>query len=481
MRESMRRAIDVACSAGAEYADVRFFSQRAQYIMTSDMRVRTITDSDVTGFGVRVLVDGCWGFSGSGRVEPAEMERVADRAVAIARAGCRLRNDGGVRLAPLAPSQGVWCTAIEQDPFEVSMQDKVELLLAVSEELFRNPEIRKSFGIMQFIRTERRIISSEGTDIEATQYISNVGYQASAVGNGDVRSRMFFWPAMSRGYELVTEAPLLQEAGRIAAEAVELLHAPESPSGEFDLILDPAHLSLVIHESVGHATELDRVLGMEESLAGRSFATPDKVNQFAYGSSLVNLTADTTFPGGLATMGWDDDGVPGTCWPIVKDGILAGYATNREVAPLVDQDFSRGCNRADHWGSVPIVRIPNLSLEAGKTPLSLDELIADTKLGIYMEGRGSWSIDQMRLNFQFGADAAWLIKDGTRRHMLKNVIYQSITPEFWGSCDAVCDQRSWRPFGITNCGKGDPGQLSMMTHGAAPARFRKVKVGGIKP
>jgi TldD protein len=264
----------------------------------------------------------------------------------------------------------------------------------------------------------------------------------------------------------------------VADQAVEHLRAPECPGGVFDLVLDPHNLALTIHESVGHATELDRVLGYEESLAGRSFATPEKLDRMSYGSPLVNFVADNTLPGGLATHGFDDEGVTGQRWHIVEDGMFRGYSTGREVAAEMGYDRSRGSCRADHWSSIPIVRIPNLSLAPGRHPLTPEELIEDTKDGIYIEGRGSFSIDQMRCNFQFGGDAFWRIKDGKLAHMLKNVTYQSMTTDFWGSCDAICDQRFWVPNGVLNCGKGDPMQVSQMTHGAAPARFKGITVGG---
>lgn len=481
MHDIMIKAMEAARIAGAEYVDVRVFRNRFQTIGTSDLRVQHISDNEVYGVGIRVLVDGCWGFSGTHRVDYQSMLALARKAVSVARSGIMLRGNGGVTLAAGNPTRGQYQTPIEIDPFTVSLDEKTGLLLAVAERLARNPEIKKSYGFMNFSRTERDIVSSDGVDINDVSYRTFVSYTAVAVGNGDARTRTFFWPPLSKGYELIKEAPLVEEADRVAAEAVELLHARECPEMTTDLILDPSHLALTIHESVGHATELDRVLGMEESLAGRSFATTEKLGRFAYGSPLINFMADNTLPFGLATMGWDDDGIPATKWHVIKDGILSGYATNREVAPLIGETESKGCNRADHWGSIPIVRIPNLILMPGKKPLSPEQLIADTDEGVYIEGTGSFSIDQMRLNFQFGGDVAWLIKHGKRQHMLKNVIYQSITPQFWGSCDAICDERYWRPFGVMNCGKGDPMQVAVMTHGAATARFRGIKVGGVRP
>ncbi|OPZ21021.1 MAG: protease TldD [candidate division BRC1 bacterium ADurb.BinA364] len=247
-----------------------------------------------------------------------------------------------------------------------------------------------------------------------------------------------------------------------------------------DLVLDPGNLGLTIHESVGHATELDRALGMEESLSGKTFATPDQLGRLRYGSPLVNFYADNTMEGGLASWGYDDEGAPAGRWDIVREGILRGYSTSRDTAPAIGEERSRGCCRADHWGRLPIVRIPNLCLAAGDTPCGVEDLIAGVEDGIYIEGRGSFSIDNMRLNFQFGGDAFWRIRRGKREGMLKNVTYQAITPHFWGSLDGLTDWRFWIPTGTLNCGKGDPGQVQQMTHGAPWARFRGVHVGGAR-
>lgn len=264
----------------------------------------------------------------------------------------------------------------------------------------------------------------------------------------------------------------------MAAEAVEKLKAAEPTAGAYDLILDPEHLALVIHESSGHSSELDRALGYEANYAGTSFLTPEKRGSFKYGAPIVNIVADNTRPESLASVGFDDEGVQGQRWDIVREGIFAGYSDNREVAAKLGFPRSHGSCRADSWSSIPIVRIANVGLEPGGAKLA--DLIADTKRGIYIEGQGSWSIDQRRWNMQFGGDAFWEIVDGKRGRMLKNVIYQTATPEFWGACDAICDRNHWRANGIMNCGKGQPGQSGQMTHGASPARFRGMKVLGAK-
>ncbi len=475
MRELARLALDTAVARGASYADVRLVRYRRQDLASEDRRLARFVDSDDLGLGVRVLVDGAWGFAGSGDLERDEVMRVAAEAVAVARASatCRRRR---VVLAPEPPRTDRFTSEVRVDPFGVDVGTKAGLLLEIGDRLLRHPGVRKATGFLTVRRAERLLLSSEGHDLESDVTTTACGYTATAVGDGDARSRTFELPPLTRGWENVDRDRLLGEVERVAEQAVEHLRAPEAPSGRFDLVLDPAHLALTIHESVGHATELDRVLGYEESSAGRSFATPDFLGG-AYGSPHVTFVADNTLPGGLATHGFDDEGVPGQRWNIVEEGIFRAYGTGREVAAEIGDERSRGSCRASHWSAIPIVRIPNLSLAPGPRPLTPGELIADTRDGIYVEGRGSFSIDSMRVNFQFGGDAFWRIKDGKLAGMLKNVTYQSMTTEFWGSCDAVCDERSWAPHGVLFCGKGDPMQISEMTHGAATARFRGVRVG----
>lgn len=464
---------------GATYADVRFVRQLRQEISAEDDRLRSFSDLEDAGLGVRVIADGAWGFAGTSDLTREGAMKAAATAVAIARAGATA-NAAPVRLAPEPPARSSFRTAVAVDPFAVPVQEKVALLQTVNERLRKHNGITKAEGFMSLRKDERLFLSSEGSELDSAVVTTAAGYQATAVGGGDAKSRTYFPPPRTSGYENIRAEDLLANTDRVAEQALEHLSAEECPDGMLDLILDPQNLSLTIHESVGHATELDRALGYEESLAGRSFATPDKLRNLKYGSDVVNFVADNTLTGGLATHGFDDDGVVGQRWHIVEDGLFVGYSTGREVAPVIGWDRSVGGCRADSWASIPIVRIPNLSLMPGRDPLSLEELIADTKDGIYIEGRGSFSIDQMRCNFQFGGDAFWRIRDGKLAGMLRNVTYQSITPQFWNSCDAICDERYWVPDGVLNCGKGDPMQISQMTHGAAPARFRNVRVGAAR-
>ncbi len=478
MRDLADRALDVARSEGASYADIRIIRYRRQRIETEDKRVSGLMDEEELGAGVRVIADGCWGFAGTAELTKEAIERAAREAVAVARASSLAKPDRPVILAPERVHSVTFKPEVKVDPFTVPISDKANLLIRVGEAMLANAAVRKTEGWMLFKREQKLFANTEGSLIDIDVTTSAAGYTASAVANNDCKSRSFEPPPRTSGYENIPVEMMLAEAPRVAEQAVQHCFAKETPVGKKDLILDPLHLALTIHESVGHATELDRVLGMEESLAGRSFATPEKLGNFRYGSGVVNFTADNTLPGGLASFGFDDDGVPAQRWAIVEEGILRGYSTSREVAPFIGATQSRGGNRADHWGSIPIVRIPNLSLEPGRKKLSLDELIADTADGIFIEGMGSFSIDQMRLNFQFGGDCFWEIKNGKIVGMLKNVTYQSITPKFWGSCDAICDERFWVPNGVLTCGKGDPMQIAQMTHGASPARFRQIDVGG---
>jgi TldD protein len=477
MRDLAKLALDTATAAGADYADVRIGTYRRQEISSEDTRLAGFTDLDDSGVGVRVLADGAWGFAASGELSREEVQRVAKEAVEIARASATVI-ETPVVLVPEPPRKTMFASEVAVDPFAVDVSDKAGLLIEINEKLLGHEGVKKATGMLTLRRTDRLFLSTEDHDLESHVTTSGVAYMATAVDSNDARSRTYMPPALTRGFENIDRADLLANVDRVAEQAVEHLKAPECPAGKFDLVLDPLNLALTIHESVGHATELDRALGYEESLAGRSFATPDLLGSMRYGSPIVNFVADNTLPGGLATHGFDDEGVAGQRWKIVDEGLFASYGTGRETAGEVGLDRSTGTCRADHWSSIPIVRIPNLSLAPGKEPIAPEDLIAGVRDGIYIEGLGSFSIDQMRCNFQFGGDAFWRIRDGKLAGMLKNVTYQSMTTDFWGACEAIADERFWVPNGVLNCGKGDPQQISQMTHGAAPALFRGIEIGG---
>lgn len=468
---------DIARRENIEYADIRIGYYRTQFLFLQDLSPKEINDEERMGFGIRVLYDGAWGFASSTKVEKAEIERVLKKAIEIAKASSLVRGEYRVKLAKEPVHVDRYVVPVEIDPFKVPVEEKIDLLYKVNDVMLKVKGIVKTYSHIEVRRRDQVFASTEGSLIETTIFTSNAGYTAFAVGNNDSQSRSFQDYPLNKGYEHIRSMKLLENAERIASEAVMKLYADEPDEALMDLVLDPAHLSLTIHESVGHPTELDRVLGYEANFAGRSFVTPEKLGNFRYGSPMVNFVADNTLPGGLATTGYDDEGVECQKWHIIKDGIFVDYSSTREVASILGFPRSRGSARADSFSSFPINRIPNLCLMPGKDPVTPEDLIAGVKKGVYIEGRGSFSIDQMRLNFQFGGDLFYEIKDGKKGRMLKNVIYQSITPQFWNSLDGVTDERFWEPRGFLTCGKGEPTQSAQMTNGAPYARFRNVKVG----
>ncbi|MBI2871007.1 MAG: TldD/PmbA family protein [Candidatus Omnitrophica bacterium] len=477
MKELMDEALNSASRPGVDYADIRIIRKRDQQFAVKSGRIGSLVDDDDAGFGVRVLYRGAWGFSASSRLKRSEVRRVTDEAVRIAKVSARgLR--ARVKLSREAVVCDRWDSPVLQDPFTVPPGEKLNILFEIDRLLRKDKHIKVAESGMSFSREEKWFATSEGTRIVQTVTRSGAGYSATAVGNGDCQTRSF--PSShggqqgTSGFELVRALGLVENAERIRDEAVALLKAPHCPSGELDLILDGSQIALQIHESCGHPSELDRVLGMEANYAGTSFLTVDKVNHFRYGSAMVNLVADTTVPGGLATCGYDDDGVRAQRWPIVESGILKGYHTNREVASAWGVR-SRGCSRAQGWGFIPMVRITNLSLMAGEG--TLEDIIRDTRRGLLFQTNKSWSIDSRRLNFQFGCEIGFEIKNGRRTRLIKNPSYQGVTPLFWGSCDRIAGPQAWRLWGVGNCGKGQPGQTFGMSHGASPARFQKVRVG----
>lgn len=459
--------------AGAEYGDIRLLRTTTQTIQGEDGRISAVSDRISRGFGVRVLYQGAWGFAASALLTGTEVRRVADTAVEIAKRSAALVRDP-VRLVGEPPHVARVRTPFEIDPLHVSLGEKTALLLEAMEILHARSGIARSTARIWTQRDEKLLVTTEGTRIDFDLLALSAVLRATAVHEGRFASRGFNTPILRTGFELVREADLISQATRIAEEAVEKVQAPVVEPGTYDLLLDPEHLSLTIHESCGHPSELDRALGYEANYAGTSFLTPDKLGSLRYGSAAVNLVADNTEPGTLAATGYDDDGVACQRWDIVRNGIFTGYCTNREVAPKINDTRSRGSCRADSWASVPIVRIANIGLEPGDG--RLDDMLADIRRGILIEGHGSFSIDQKRYNFQFGGDAFWLIENGRRKHMLRDVIYTGITPEFWGRCDAVADASHRRRYGFINCGKGQPGQSGWMTHAAAHARFRGIDV-----
>ncbi len=478
MKELAERALEAARLAGASYADVRVIHNQAQSLSTKNGRIGSLECQEDEGFGVRVLKDGAWGFASHAGLEAETLENTARHAVALARASARVQREP-VRLAALEPAQDRYVTSVEIDPFSVSLEDKLELLFRIDAELAREEAVRVAQSFMDFNRKTQLFMNSEGACIEQTIVWSGAGYTATAVRDGDFQVRSypnsFRGQFETRGYEMVHAWKLLENAPRVASEAAALLSADPCPSGVRDVILDGSQVGLQIHESCGHPTELDRVLGSEANYAGLSFLTVDKLGKLQYGSEHVTIRADATSPGGLGTFGYDDEGVPAGSWDLVRNGRFVGYLTSRETASAVGETRSRGCMRSDGWRNLPLIRMVNVSLQPGTW--TFDDLIADTDDGILMDVNRSWSIDSYRYNFQFGTEVGWEIKNGKRGRMLKNPTYQGMTVEFWNACDAVCNADHWKLWGIPSCGKGQPGQVMGTGHGGAPARFRNVRVG----
>jgi TldD protein len=477
-RELGQRAIDVMRGEGAGWADVRIGRVETENLAVRNGRVAQLEQVETAGFGVRVLVDGAHGFASGFDLTPDEVERVARLAVRIAKAGQRA-GPGKLRWADEPAWRDVWTSTYLIDPFAVSLERKLDVLTRADEILREKPEITATACSMSFRRESQLFLSSEGADIE--QVILRSGAGVTAVAHRDGETQVRSYPAafggqyLAVGYELVESLDLVGNAERCREEAIELLSADPCPVDDKDIILSGDQLALQIHESVGHATELDRVQGWEANMAGTSFVDTGKLEGFRYGSDIVNLVADATVPGGLATVGYDDDGVRSQRWHIVQDGKFNGYQTSRDVAHFENLERSRGCSRAEGPWNVPIVRISNLSLMPGKW--TFGDLVADTEDGIYMDGVKCWSIDQQRLNFQFTCEYGREVKDGKLGRLFKNPTYQGLTPQFWGACDAICGPSEWKLWGVPNCGKGQPMQTAEMSHGAAPARFRKQAVG----
>ena len=476
MRDLAERALDAAVTAGADYADCRVVDRRVQHLRALPQLLHALKLGEDEGLGVRVIAGGAWGFAGGYRLDNSSIEQTARHAVRIARASARL-NPRPVHLAPLAPVSGAYRTPVEQDPFEVSLDAKLDLLMRTDEAMARVAKVTVRESSLECNREHRYFASSDGARLDQTIIESGGGLDATATSDDDVQMRSF--PnsfgrhQLCAGWEVIEGFDMPGNAERIATEAAALLTADRCPAGTMTVILDGTQAALQVHESCGHPTELDRVLGTEAAYAGMSFLTPELLGTFRYGSEQVTLTADSTRATGLGTFGWDDEGVPARRTMLVDKGIFSGYMTSRETAAVLGQE-SNGTMRADGWARLPLIRMTNVNLEPGSS--SLDEMIATTKHGVYLETNRSWSIDDRRLNFQFGTQNAWEIVDGMRTRLVRNALYSGTTPEFWRSCDAVASDAEWRMWGVVNCGKGQPSQLMHVGHGAAPCRFQNVRV-----
>ncbi|MBI2762953.1 MAG: TldD/PmbA family protein [Chloroflexi bacterium] len=478
MRDLTDRALDTAASLGAGYADVRIVRRRDESISVKSGRLEGVASGETDGFGVRVLVDGAWGFASSHHLELAEADRVAALAVRIARAsGTALRTR--VQLDNRPPAHGRYETPLAEDPFAVPVETKIGHLIEADRAAGGVAGVTFTESTYGAQREEKTFAASDGSYVE--QVITHLGaaVEANAI-EGDEHQRRSYPDAgggwRAAGYEYIRGLDLVGKAGQYAEEAVALLSAPQCPSGIATVVLDPSQLYLQVHESCGHPTELDRVYGTEASYAGTSFLTTDKLDAgFRYGSDLVTIVADATAPMGMGTFGWDDEGVEAQSVPLIRNGILAGYLTSRETAPRIGRS-SGGAMRADGWNRIPLIRMTNINL-LPVDGMSLDDIVADTDDGLYLATNRSWSIDDRRLNFQFATEVAYEIKRGVRGRLFKNPTYTGITYEFWRACDAVGDATSYVMLGTPNCGKGEPSQGAHVGHGVSGARFRNVQVG----
>ena len=476
-----QEALDSAVTTrGVTYADARVVELQSRSLSTRNGRVGSASSGESLGCGIRVAAHGAWGFASTADLSREGLARAAHLAAEIAHASAlALRRP--VLLAREPAHKAVWKSEWAKDPLAMPVGEQLAYLLRVDEELRRVRGVTLAGAQIECWREHKVFVSSEGAEIDQTRTVMGAGCEAYSFRDGDIQKRSypnsFGGQYQLGGWELVEQLDLLGHAARVAEEAVALHSAAQCPEFTGTLILDSSQLGLQIHESIGHPIELDRVLGSEANYAGMSFLTLDQLRALRYGSEVVNVVCDArvSHGPGMGTIAFDDEGVEGQCTPIITDGQFTGYMTSRETAAAVGEGRSNGCMRASSWNRLPLIRMTNVSLLPGGQ--SLEELF-DVESGIYMETNRSWSIDDKRYNFQFGCEMAWEIKNGKKVRMLKNPTYSGISTEFWNSCDAVAGREHWTLWGVPNCGKGQPEQVMGTGHGASPARFRNVKVGG---
>ncbi|MGV8979626.1 TldD/PmbA family protein [Clostridium sp.] len=477
MKTEILKTLDMLKEKGIDYADIRMVDRTCENISTEDLKLANISNSRSKGVGIRVILDGSLGFASTQNSD--ELETTALYALDLAKASRTLQKEK-IKMSPKDVVVDTYITPIDIDPFTVSKAEKIKLLLKAEETMRKSANLSTTSASMDFQKEEKIYANTEGSYITQTLYESGAGIEAFASSNDDVQVRTypnsFRGNHATSGYEYVNSLNLVENAERIGKEAEIIVNAEECPSGHFDIVIDASQLALQVHESIGHPVELDRVFGSEAAYAGMSFVTVDKLNEdFKYGSDFVTIVADATMPKGLGSFGYDDDGVKAQRTVIIDKGIFKSFITSRDTAVKINQK-SNGTNRADGWQNMPIIRMTNISLMPGT--FELDELFSGIENGLYLCTNKSWSIDDKRINFQFGTELAYeIFKGKLTGKVYKNPIYTGITPEFWGSCDGVCNEKYWTLFGTPNCGKGQPPQTAHVGHGTAPARFRNVKVG----
>jgi TldD protein len=480
MQEWADGALETARVRGATYADARVMDIRLRDLSTKNGQVATLSETESLGIGIRVIAEGAWGFASTDRLTREGVQACAAQAVTIAKASALVKRHDVV-LAPEQAYVDTWQSPFIKDPFRIPLERQIDLLLAADEEMHKVRGVTLTETGMQFRRIEQLFASSIGSRIHQLKMQSGSGIVATSFAENEIQKRSypssFGGQHMLQGYELIESLDLVGHARVVAEEAVALHKAAQCPEGVRTILLDSSQLGLQIHESIGHPIELDRVLGMEANFAGLSFLTLEKLRTLRYATQIVNVVADARLDHGpgLGTFGYDDEGVPAQRTDIIKEGLFTGYLSSRETAAAIGESRSNGTMRTESWNRLPIIRMTNISLLPGTW--SFDDLVTDTDDGILMETNRSWSIDDRRYHFQFSTEIGWEIKGGRRVRLLKNPSYSGITTEFWNSCDAICSRDHWTLWGTPNCGKGQPMQSMGTGHGAAPARFRNVKVG----
>jgi TldD protein len=468
-----------AAQARCAYAEARHVDSRSEAIAVLNGRIDAIDSSASEGIGVRVQIGGGWGFAATGDLTRAGAQAALGRALAVAEAQPAT---AARPLAPVPPALGHWASTYEVDPFAVALEDKLDLLFAAEQALRTGDErLVRTVATSRAWRERKAFASTEGAACTQESVATGAGIAAYATDGDDLQVRSYPTAhggglSAAAGWEHVRGLDLAAHAPRVAEEAIALLTAPQCPRGRSTIVLHGEQVALQVHESIGHALELDRILLGEASYAGTSWVAPGDLGSLRYGSDLVHVTADATLAGGLGSFGWDDEGVAAARRDLIEGGVLRGALSNRESAAAIELGASGGCARADGFARQPIVRMTNVSLEPGTVP-TLADLLADTGEGLYLESNRSWSIDDRRLQFQFATELCREIRGGELGRLYRNGSYAGVTPRFWGALDAVCGPEEWRLWGLTNCGKGEPGQTMEVSHGAAPARFRDVQVG----